>query len=288
MVLALAGMNAGFSMTIPIEKGNVWKYSYSSNYKMDTTLVDTSTGRLSLLIDSVATHSGQNDTTFFWLAIIDSGTINDSVSPDYQLNYRKHFYAYHDSLFSLDTFTSQGFKKELLFYYSMPQTSGSFGYGTNAMFYSQKTDSTTIMVGMQQFEAFSRVTDTTIRHLSTANFSTEKKNFIFQWINRIGTAYYSELRTNNRLIIDMTFHRTYTLESFNGMPIPPIPVTAIKADLSLPKSAIPMNAPGKIVYLKKTIPGLTISPTTAYFNLQGQKQYRPIAGGQLLLQVSRF
>ena len=85
----------------------------------------------------------------------------------------------------------------------------------------------------------------------------------------------------------MTFHRTYTLESFNGMPIPPIPVTAIKTDLSLPKPAIPMNAPGKIVYLEKIVPGLTISPTTAYFNLRGQKLGRP-AGGQLHLQVSRF
>jgi hypothetical protein len=282
MVLALAGMNAGFSMTIPIEKGNVWKYSYSSNYKMDTTLVDTSTGRLSLLIDSVATHSGQNDTTFFWLAIIDSGTINDSVSPDYQLNYSKHFYALHDTLFSLDTYTSPGFSNELLFYYRMPDTSFHiFFTPTWQGHYSRRTDSTTILVGTQQYKAFSRVTDSAI----SRHFDPNIKNITLQWINGIGTAYFCEKDT---FVFGINVTRTYTLESFNGMPIPPIPVTAIKTDLSLPKSAIPMNAPGKIVYLKKTIPGLTISPTTAYFNLQGQKQYRPIAGGQLLLQVSRF
>ena len=282
MVLALAGLNPGFSMTIPLEKGNVWKYSYSIHQ-----LTDTSVGRFSLSVDSIVTHSGQNDTTFFWLAIIDSGITYDTLSSHYQLSYSKHFYAYHDNIFFLDTFTSPGFNNELLFFYRIPDTSALY-MGIDSWSYSRRTDSTSITVETQQFEAFSMIIDESLRHTSPSTSYGTKTNKTFQWINRIGTAYYSENQESESWgTTNMTTSRTYTLESFNGIPIPQIPISTIKAGQLAKVAARPMVALNKIVYIKNSVPKTVFDPKTIYFNLHGQKLNRPM-GGQLLLQELHF
>jgi hypothetical protein len=281
MFLAFASMNLGYSMIIPLEKGNVWNYSYTIHQ-----LTDTCEGRLSLSIDSVATLSGLNDTTYFRLAIIDSGIANDSSLSNYRLSYNKHFYACHDTLYSLDTFASPGFSDELLLFYTMSDTSYKIIItSTWSGSCSRRTDSTSITVGTQQFEAYSRVTDSVINRLSTGGLDITKKNITLQWINRIGTAYFYDRQTfsfGSSVTIELRL-RTYTLESFNDTPIPPISITSIKAGQLTPMAVTPMVTLNKIVYLKKSVPKNIFAPTTMYFNLRGQK-LGWLKGGQLMVE----
>jgi hypothetical protein len=285
MFLTFASAN-GFSMIIPLEKGNEWNYSYkvcNLHSSSTTTAVDTTIGQISFSVDSVEILSGLNDTTYFRLAIIDSGIANDSSLSNYRLSYSKYFYACHDTLYSLDTLSSPGFSKELLFFYKMPDTSIFRPVsGFSSLYYSRRTDSTSIMIGPQQFESFSRVTDTGQYRIDPT--TKVYKDITFQWINRIGAVYYSVKYLDSFAGVTVEgASRTYTLLSFNGTPIPPISITAIKADQLLPKADRPMADLNKIVYGTKSVPEIVFGPKMVYFNLQGQKMGRPM-GGQMLIE----
>ncbi len=86
---------------IPLDKGNVWIYSYAKQdsskdfYNGDTPdPVYHYYGTISLTIDSVTNSNSSNDTTFLWLAIIDSGVTHqiewDSSGLKYQTTIKQY------------------------------------------------------------------------------------------------------------------------------------------------------------------------------------------------------
>jgi hypothetical protein len=279
IILAYASAN-GFSMIIPLEKGNVWKYSYDVKQTFqiagDTTFT---TGLLSLTVDSVALFPGLNDTTFFRLAITDSGTIRDTVSSPYLMNYSKKYYVYNDTLFSLDADTSPGFENDLLFYNRLSDDIVNFiGYS-----FSRTADSVSVMIENQQYGVLSTITHENQFHAGMSVMTRITNDFSVQWIPRIGTAYYHYFFDYSAGFVAESISRTYILQTFNGMVIPPIPISAVRTDLLKRKTLIPFVKIKKIVYLKQSSSdGIRISKKT-FFSLQGQKLNRPI-GGKLLVE----
>jgi hypothetical protein len=281
-ILAYASVN-GFSTIIPLEKGNAWKYSYDIQQTFeiagDTTFT---TGLLSLTVDSVALFPGLNDTTFFRLAITDSGTIRDTVSSPYLLNYSKNYYVYNDTLFSLDSNTSPGFDSNLLSYNRLRDTVEIIlGYYIGS--FTSKTDSVSVMIENQQYGVLSATTHNGLVHAGMSVAERKTTDVSVQWIPRIGTAYYHYFYDYTYGFVGSSISRTYTLQTFNGMVIPPIPISAVRTDLLKRKTLIPFVKIKKIVYLKQSSSdGIRISKKT-FFSLQGQKLNRPI-GGKLLVE----
>lgn len=271
---------AGYSTIIPLENGNVWNYSYDIQQTFqiagDTTFT---TGLLSLAVDSVALFPGLNDTTFFRLAITDSGTNRDTMPSPYLLNYRKNYYVYNDTLFSLDADTSPGFDNDLLFYDRLSDDSVNFiGYS-----FFRTTDSVSVMIENQQYGVLSTIIHENQFHAGSSVASRITQDFSVQWIPRIGTAYYHYFYDYSAGFVAKSISRTYILQTFNGMIIPPIPISAVRTDLLKRKTLGPFVKIKKVLCLKRSdSEGARISNET-FFSLRGQKLNRPI-GGKLVVE----
>jgi hypothetical protein len=311
-IFAVTASNApSQSIAIPIEKGNTWVYTYckvdsAPNIPGYSIFHDSlSNGSILISIDSLKKALGPKDSTFFRIVLIDSGTsrkvIWDSLNSKYDTffaTYKKKcaikYYLFNDSIFSIDSnniATSIMFNRiynkdiipaSLLFYEGVQNTPPS----PPSQSYTQiRTDSAHIAIGGRPYTDYSTITYLFDSHsvFSSNTFDT------VVWVPQIGTLDWSYRNAFNRggpIPYGQITTILYSLQSFNGITIPLIPLSVIQNIKSPTLAAHRAVSYQGSLYLNfnRMNRDHRINPLGVYISLRGQKTAGE-RGSQLLVFI---
>jgi hypothetical protein len=229
--------------TIPLTKGNTWVYSYFKDTipAYNKNIHSTSyIGLLSFSIDSVKTLS---NTTFFSFAYSDSGTWRQdslvwsdsrqaydtlTTNKKYSMEYHIRYLLSSDTIAELDSSFSPGYSKSLLSYIKQKDTS----YYSWAYLYldsdTTKTDEHPITINGIKMTLFCEKHTETHGHSGGGYSFSNSYSDTSSWVLGIGFVFCTNhsLRTTY-VTIGNDCTSTYSLASFNNIPIPPLSAKAI-------------------------------------------------------------